>query len=155
MTRAEFFDEITYFCELRDFCEENEVYGALDDYFDGNYLDDEVESDLSEYDGNWVDLRDLLNDIRTGYDFYRRDGSFDYVACDDEDLYNLKESVANIIDERGGWDPDDEDEDEDDEEYEELDEEYVYQDPPQPELNEGMGFDELVGFEIVELPKMM
>lgn len=120
MTLQEFDDDITLFYELKDFCSENEC-SYLDEYFDD--LDDEVNSDLYEWvrynDSDWEDVRNALNDIGTGYDFYRRDGSFDYMGCDDEDFDTLKADVREWAIENGKFD-DDEDEDEDDGEEEEY-----------------------------------
>lgn len=117
MTLREFDEDITVFYELKDFCE-REGSSYLDEYFDE--LDTEVNNDLyeliryNEYD--WEDVRDSLSNIGTGYDFYRRDGSFDYLGCDDEDFDNLKADVREWAIENGIFDDDDED-DEDEDEY--------------------------------------
>lgn len=120
MTLREFDEDITLFYELKDFCE-REGCSYLDEYFDD--LDAEVNSELYEWirynDCDWEDVRDSLSNITTGYDFYRRDGSFDYMGCDDEDFDTLKSDVREWAIENGRFD-DDEDDDEDDGEEEEY-----------------------------------
>lgn len=156
MRRSEFWEEITRFYELRDFCNDEGIY-VTDDYFDSDDWRGEVQSDFDNYD--FDDWEDALNTLRgmahENCDFYRREGYFDYTPCWDDDLDTLKERVVDIMDDRGAWDPEDDEED-DDYEYERNcdDDEYVYEDPPQPELNEGMSFDELSGFEVCELSQM-
>ena len=153
MTRNEFFEDVTRFYELRDFCNDNEIY-ECDDYFDGDDLDDEVQSDINNDDfRSWTDLRDGLDSIETGYDFYKREGSLYYEGCTDEDFDEIKSRVADIMDERGAWDPDEDDEDYEDDENG-VDDEYVYQDPPEVEPVESINFDDLIGFQIKPLKQM-
>lgn len=105
MTREEF-DDIRYFYQLVDACQEYDLH-YLDDYIDGEDLDGEVDYDIGCGNYSWDTLRDNLNQIETGYDFYRRDGAFDYVPCDAEDLESLKAEIARCIEQLGGFDEDD------------------------------------------------
>ena len=148
MTRREFIDEITRFYELRDFCNENDIY-TCDEYFDSDDLDDEVDNDMRDCDYGWRDLRDSLNSIETGYDFYKREGYLYYEGCTDEDFENLKEDVLEVMDERGAWDYDEDDEYEDDEDTD--DDEYVYKDPEDVEPETPIQFDEFVGLQVIPL----
>lgn len=151
MTRNEFFEEITQFWELRDFCNDQDIY-ECDDYFDSDDLNDIVESDIRDGDfRNWEDIRDSLNSIETGYNFYKREGYLYYEGCTVDDFDALKQSVAEIMDDRVAWD-EDEDDYEDDED--EVDDEYVYQDPPEVEPVEAISFDELAGFQIKPLKQI-
>ena len=124
MTRQEFIDDVTTFYELYSFCSDEEIYGVLDNYFDGGDLDEEVEYDLGENrDISWRDLSDYLSDIDTGCDFYERCGSFEYYGygnCGDT-FEELKQEVLDIADERGLFEKEEEDEtDEPQMELEEL-----------------------------------
>lgn len=120
MTLREFDEDVTMFYELKDFCSD-EGCSYLDDYFDD--LDQEVNSELYEWirynDFDWNDVRDSLSGVVTGYDFYRRDGSFDYMGCNDEDFETLKNDVREWAIENGIFD-DDEGDDEGDAEEEEY-----------------------------------
>lgn len=131
MTRSDFEDNITLFYELRDFCSEQYI-SILDEYFDEDDLDENVCDDIQYADYSWRELRDALRSVPDGYDFYRREGYFDYIGCSEADFEDLKEDVLRIMDERDGWDPEEDEEDEDDE-YDEDDEtqpeEYVYIEP--------------------------
>lgn len=151
MTREEFWDSITQFWELRDFCQNESIY-VTDDYFDYDDWNDEVQSDFDNCDwDSWEDCRDTLSRLeKPACDFFLREGYFYYTPCEEEDLDRLKQEVVEIMDERGAWD-DDDTWDDDDEDENVDDDEYVYEDPKQPELNEGMSFDELSGFEVVKL----
>lgn len=124
MTRQEFIDEVTLFCELCGFCSDEEIYGVLDNYFDCDSLDEKVDYDVSESrDLSWMDLRDYLNEIDPDYDFYKRRGSFDYCGYyDGEDIFEeLKQEVLDIADERDLFEKEEEDEtDEPQMELEEL-----------------------------------
>lgn len=94
MTRDEFLDGINYFSELIDFCQE---YGCdyCDDALDEDARDEEIKYELEEYgsDYSWQDIRDYLYDIPTGYDYYRRNGIFDYEGLDDTDFESYKDDV--------------------------------------------------------------
>ena len=118
MTLHEFDEDITLFYELQEFCQEHGC-DYLDDYFSD--LDDAVNSDLYEWvrygDYYWEDVYRALDNVGTGYDFYRRDGSLDYMGCDDEDFVTLKNDVRdwaieNEIFESSDDDGEDNDEDE-------------------------------------------
>lgn len=148
MRRSEFIDDITTFCELRDFCND-EGLSDCDDYFDADDLDDEVYNDMNDSDYGWRSLRDHLYAIDTDCDFYRRDGCLDYTPMYEDDLCELKDSVLDYMDNYREWDPEeDDDEDEDDEDWD-PDDEYVYQDPVVEDPNK----DVKIG-EFFELPVM-
>ena len=118
MLLREFDEDITMFYELKDFCEQ-EGCSYLDEYFDD--LDAEVNSELYELiccnDCDWEDVRDSLSNIATGYDFYRRDGSFDYMGCDDEDFETLKNDIREWAIENGRFDDEEDDDEDEEEEY--------------------------------------
>ncbi len=111
MTANEFLENVNEWWELKDFCSETGC-DYCDDIVDKYTLDEDVEYALSEYhcDYNWREIRDLLNDIPTGYDFYRCNGSFDYVGLDGEDFESLKEDVYDWAFLNGYFDDEEEDE---------------------------------------------
>ena len=148
MRRSEFIEDVTLFCELRDFCYDEDI-SLLDDYFDENDLDDNVYEDMRNCDYSWTDLRDALRGIEEGCDFYYREGYFD-----NTDFDSLKEEVLEIMDERGAWDDEEDEEDEDEEELDEEscedpEDEFVYKDPVVEDENSGVSIGEFF-----ELPVM-
>lgn len=132
MTRDEFLDGINYFSELIDFCQE---YGCdyCDDALDEDARDEEIKYELEEYgsDYSWQDIRDYLYDIPTGYDYYRRNGIFDYEGLDDTDFESYKDDVYDWAVDNDCFDDDEEEEGE----YEEYDE-YAFSSDPEPEDEE-------------------
>lgn len=113
MTRNEFIDNITEWCELKDFCNDFDCDICEDIYDDDDY-DDSVEEDIRDAiaDYGWRDIRDFLGNLPSGYYYYRRNSAFDYDGLDDDDFEDYKEDVLEWGDDYGAWD-DEEDEDED------------------------------------------
>lgn len=125
MTRNEFIEDINDWESLIDFAVEIEC-GECDELVLGESLSGRIADDLDDYayDYDWRDIRGWLNDIRDGHDCYRRDGSFEYTALDDDDFDEIKNDVLNYADRYDYWDPDDEEElDEEVEDYEDEEEE--------------------------------
>lgn len=127
MTRDEFMDNINDFSELLEFCSDEDCEICADIYRDDDY-DREVEDDIANAGYGWRALRDYLSDLPTGYDYYRRNGSFDYDGLDDRDFEDYKSEVAAWMDDGGWWD---EDEPEDDWEPEE--EPFEEEEPDDPD----------------------
>ena len=115
MTRQDFIDGITTWGELLDFCY-NEECDICDEIVSNDTMCEEIDDDLVEVarDRSWQDVRDLLNDIDTDYDYYRRDGGLTYIPMDDSDFDDYKGDVLDWMDNGGYWD---DEEDEEDEEY--------------------------------------
>ena len=84
MTRQEFIDNITTWWELIDWCRENECHICEDIYDDDSYYD-YINDNLVDWarEDSWTELRDRLNDLPSGYDFYQRDDYGDFHALDD------------------------------------------------------------------------
>ena len=135
MTRQDFIENVNHWWELLEFCY-NEDCDVCEDIISDEDRDYEINESVREYhtEYSWFDLRDMLRGIETGYEYYRRDGSFDYCGMDDgSDFDEYKDAVIEWMDDGGYWE-DEEDEDDyteetifDDDnapvEYEELDEE--------------------------------
>lgn len=127
MTRSYFLDYVDTWDALLEFCRD-ENCDICEDIYDSEGIDDIINDSLPDLIRNegWETVRDTLYDIPTGYDYYRCDGSFDYVGMgDDDDFDGYKEDVLNWMDDGGYWEDEDE---EDDDEYEEA--------APEPEDNE-------------------
>lgn len=113
MTRQEFLDDVNSFSDLIDFCCDERIdycYDIYDAYNLNEILMERI-ADMSD----WTDVRGLLRDIPTGYDYYREDGYGGFEAADDY-FDDYKDEVLRHMDRNGGWDEDEED----DEEYEEY-----------------------------------
>lgn len=112
MTRQEFIEGVTTWGELLDFCYDNDS-DICEDIVSSDTMDDEIEIDLREEVGNrsWHDIRDLLCAIDTDYDFFRRDGVFDYYPLDNHgDFDEYKDTVLEWMDDNAYWDDDEEEE---------------------------------------------
>lgn len=118
MTRREFLEDVTDFYDLRDFCWRNDCY-VMDDYdvIDDEQKDDRIHEWLRETDEDWSTIRDILDDVPTGYDFYRCDGWVTFYPCDDSDFDDVKSEVLEWADDNDVFE--DSDEEDDDEEIEE------------------------------------
>lgn len=133
MTRSYFLDCVTEWGELIELCREYDC-DICEDIIDDDGLNEYVDSDISNTDYGWRSIRDLLADIPTGYDYYRCDGSFDYVGLDDSDFEDYKSRVLDWMDEDDLWESE-----EDDDEDEDFDPDYDFFSPgedPEPEPEE-------------------
>lgn len=97
MTRQEFINDVTSFDELLDFCYENDC-DVCEDIVSSETMDEYIWDEIRDWDGSWEDLADALNGISQGYDWYRRDGSLDYVYMDDRDFDSYKQDVLDWAD---------------------------------------------------------
>lgn len=111
MTRAEWIGEMDSLSTLICWCIDNsECEDVFEDFIDECRLDEYVAEDIRNFEYGWDDLRDELNDIPTGYPWYRVDGPFDYVGYSDDDYEDLKDEVLGHLDEEGYFDDEDEEE---------------------------------------------
>ena len=143
MTRREFEDDVCSFDDLIDLCSEEGCSECSDIYSYDDYntaVNEELEDRVS-YDG-WIEIRDWLDSLPTGYDWYRKsewDGSWKSLN-DYDDFDRYKENVRDWMDEYGRWDDDEE--------------EAPYEDPEDlvPVEQEAVSFEELMmsGSAVVE-----
>ena len=113
MTRQEFIDDVLDFQQLVDFASE---FGYE---FDESY-DDVINDELTENDQGWQDVKDWLNSLPDGYDFYIRDRWGDWEGRSSDDIDDLKEEFLNWADDDGGvFDEEYEEEEAEEEEAEE------------------------------------
>lgn len=143
MTRNEFIDNITEWYELKDFCNDFDCDVCEDIYDDDDY-DDYVEDDVRDAVGecSWREIRDLLCDLPSGYDYYRRNGNLDYDGMGNDDFEEYKERALEWGDDYGVWD-------EEDEEFEESDDFFDFteeaSDEEEPVEDEDFSVGDLIG----------
>ena len=142
MTRAEFLDNITDWSELKEFCSEWDC-DCCDDIYDEDERDEKIGEDIDEYacDYSWDSLRDLLNDIPSGYDYYCRNSAFSWEEADDEMFERYKSDVCDWADDGGVWDEDEEDEDI----FEEEDDIFAEESDETPVEDEDFSVGDLIG----------
>lgn len=137
MTRNEFLDGVNTWRELIEFCCDEDC-DACEDICDEDQKDDEIEADLIEIvrEEGWKTIYHWLDEIPTGFEYYRRDGMFDYVGMDERgDFQEYKDAALEWMDDRDCWD-----EEETEEPEEQFDEEVINEDGPSKD-NEA--FDEM------------
>lgn len=118
MTRSEFRENVLTWEDLDEVCRENDG-GGLDGEFVSSYdIDDHIENDISENAGDyrWWELRDALGYIDNGYDWYFRNGTFDYDGLSDGDFDDIRDEVFDFMEYNGYFEDEEEDDEEDDEE---------------------------------------
>jgi hypothetical protein len=113
MTRSEFIQNIETLSDLFEFCNDNDITeiteGVYSDDELQSYIADEARDYIREY--GWVDLRDALDNIPCGYDFYRNTGYMQFDTIDGDEFDGLKEETLRLCDENYDiWDEEDEDE---------------------------------------------
>ena len=119
MTRDYFDEYVNDYGDLLDFCDE---VGCeyLSDVIREEDLDSHVCDDIRNamrFD-TWDTIRDELCNIQEGYDYYRRNGSFNYDSLSEYDFEDDKNAVLEWAEENGVFD--DEDEEDAREESEEV-----------------------------------
>lgn len=148
MTREEFQEEVTTYYDLINVCSD---YGlsTCDDIYDDEDLDDYINNELEDYvrNNNWYDVKDILNNIPTGYNYYRVDRyeGFDGIyGLDDYDFTDWKDEVYEEMDENELFDNDENAEEE----------EYVVSSEPvdaTPIEDEPLSVDELISATQVQI----
>ena len=117
MTRAEFFENVTSWWDLKDFCSDEQC-DICDDIYDEEARDDYINECLIDWARNdsWTELLSRLEDIPTGYDYYRYDDYGEWEGLVDGDFDEIRDEVAEWMDDNGYWDDDEEEADDEDEE---------------------------------------
>lgn len=117
MTRAEFFENVTSWWDLKDFCSDEQC-DICDDIYDEGSRDDYINECLIDWARNdsWTELLSRLEDIPTGYDYYRYDDYGEWEGLVDGDFDEIRDEVAEWMDDNGYWDDDEEEADDEDEE---------------------------------------
>lgn len=119
MTRAEFFEEVTTWEELLEFCWAHQC-DICDDVYDGDSVDEQIDMNLVDWarDANdWTELRNRLNDLPNIYsdEYYTPDDYYEWRELDDNDFVCYRDDVAVWMDDNDEWDDDESEETEDEE----------------------------------------
>lgn len=112
MTRQEFIENVTSWWDLIDFCRD-EGSSICDSIYDEEGRDDFVNDRLSDWtrEYSWQEVLGFLDQIPTGYDYYRYDDYYDeWEGLDNDDFYAYKDDVLEWADDHNIWDEEDEDE---------------------------------------------
>lgn len=117
MTRAEFYENVTTWWDLKNFCSDEQC-DICDDIYDEEGRDDYINDCLMDWARNdsWTELLSRLEDIPTGYDYYRYDDYGEWEGLVDGDFDEIRDEVAEWMDDNGYWDDDEEEADDEDEE---------------------------------------
>ena len=109
MTRADFEDSVRNFGDLIDWCNDNGCDVCEDIYYSESY-DDCINSQLVDWARNsdWEELKDTLNNLPYGYEYYQRDNYGDWIGLDDIDFDDFYDAALEWGDEYGIWDDDEE-----------------------------------------------
>ena len=135
MTRAEFYKNVTTWWELKNFCYDEQC-DICDDIYDERGRDDYINDCLMDWARNssWTELLSRLEDIPTGYNYYQCDEYGDCVGLDDNDDFDdIREEVAEWMDNNGYWDDDEEEANDDEEEVFDDEEDAPFTDPEDAE----------------------
>lgn len=98
MTRQEFIDDILDMSDLYNFCANNRGYDhVIEDIYAEDALDDFVNNEVINYT-DWRDLYNFLEDIPTGYDWYRIDCYGDITGIDDSEFEDIKSDLLDELD---------------------------------------------------------
>jgi hypothetical protein len=105
MTRDDFINDVCGWEDLMQFCRDEDL-GDCEDIVDFDGLNDTVNEELPDFVSNhsWRDVLDMLQNIYTGYEYYRQDGFISFTGLNSGDFDNYKENIANYMDENDLWD---------------------------------------------------
>lgn len=104
MTRSYFLAQINEWRDLIDLCRHYRC-DICEDIIDRDQLDNYVHDDIIACinDNSWKEIRDMLEEIDPGFDYYRADGRFDYECLESYDFYNYKQKVLDWMDGKDMW----------------------------------------------------
>ena len=144
MTRQEFEDEVCWWDDLKQVCEDVDC-DYLDDVYSAEGMDGEI-CDAVRYEldhSEWHEIREMLDGIEY-YDgddcYYRKNGNFSWEYLNDTDFYEYKDEVEEWMSDHCLFDDDEEEVEEED---------YIPYQPPvpeepeEPEIEEPMEIEQL------------
>ena len=137
MTQSEWWNTIDDFNDLISWCRDNEMFEEeVENIIGDDSYDEYVNEDISNYYYGWRDLRDALDGLPYGYDWYRVDGMFDYVGLDDSDFEDIKQDICDRLEDRGYFVEDDDEVDRQNAAPESEEELFLEFDDPDWEIDE-------------------
>lgn len=110
MTREEFEEIISSFDELIDWCYDydcNICSCIYDKYAYNEFINEQLCDWAREYD--WTEMRDILVNLPTGYDYYTRNGYGEWEGLENYDFDDYYHDVLQWGDDNEIWDVEDED----------------------------------------------
>lgn len=114
MTREEFLDTIDNIDDLISFCYDND----MEEYCSSVHSRDSVDEYLCDLiqekcrHESWESVREMLNDIEPGYDWYVEDDCYIFAPLEDYVFCDIREEVLDHCEDIGYFDnPEDEEED--------------------------------------------
>lgn len=110
MTRQEFIDSVETYPALMEVAEEANY--CFDDVYDCEAYDDYVYETARDLGGDWTDIRDFLDSLPEGYDYYIRDDYDGWSGYYDDDIDYLKGVFLDWADENEWFDPEETEEEE-------------------------------------------
>jgi len=139
MTREEFTTNVCCWSDLIEWCNDNNCY-VCEDIYDSYSYDEYINDELSDWarEDSWSELKDRLNGLPDGYDYYRRGDYDDWDGLDDSDFDDFYRDALEWGDEHGIWD---DEEDEDDGEEPLIEDDDVEEEEETP--NEDISFGDL------------
>ena len=112
MTRNEFLEEVNWFDDLLNFDSELGLY-ICDDIYDQDTMNDYVNEhlyDLVDDCDGWEWLRDYLDNIPNGADYYILDDYGEWSEAGDYEFTRRKEEILDYCDDHDLWDEEDDEE---------------------------------------------
>ena len=106
----------------------------FDEVYSEDSYNDVIDDELRNDDGSWRDVKNWLNELPDGYDFYVKDRWGEWEGRNYDDIDDLKEEFLSWADEDGEVFEDEEDDEEYDEEYPDDSEPEAEDPEPEPDL---------------------
>lgn len=110
MTRQQFIDDVNYWWELIDFCNDNGC-SYCDDVYSEEIRDEHINEclvDMARNADSWLSLLDTLGNITIGYDYYKCTDYGDWEGLDDYEFRDYKDDVLEWGDNNDIWEEDEE-----------------------------------------------
>lgn len=107
MTRNEFLDNVNDWYELIEFCNDMGC-SYCDDVYSEESMNEDINECLADWacEYTWQELLSKLDDIPSGYDYYRCDDYGDWEGLDDSDFDEYKDDILEWMDNNAYWDED-------------------------------------------------
>lgn len=116
MTREQFEEYVVDFDSLVDFCNDYGYESYVEDVYDEGAYDEHIDEELDELVHNgerWWDVKDFLDDVDTGYDWYYRNEWGEWSPLtEDCDFDDWVSNLIDMLEDDGFFELDNEDEEE-------------------------------------------